>query len=106
MLAAVSPARARTTIVPDDFPTIQGAADFLFEPEAVDTLLVRGGIYLESVVFSRGIRVEAIPSLDGSDSVPRIQGLRTTSDNGEHFLFIGLHFTGHVQHGGSNGLTR
>ena len=105
-LLCCSSAHARTTIVPDDFPTLQAAADALYEPWAVDTLLVRGGIYPEHVHFRRGIRVEAIPTLHESDDVPQIQGLQTSSDNGEHFLFIGLHFTGNVQHGGSNGLTR
>jgi parallel beta-helix repeat protein len=106
VIAMASTTHARVTIVPDDFPTLQAAADALHEGAFADTLLVRGGTYPEIVVFRRGIRVEAIPSVDGSDLIPRIQGLQVSGGHGERYLFIGLHFTGHVQHGVFAGISR
>src|SRR6516164_6582198 len=68
LLAATVPALARTTIVPDDFPTIQAAVNNMPVRAPVETLLVRGGSYPERVfVRDRRLVIQAIAALDGSD---------------------------------------
>lgn len=90
----ISSAFARTTIVPDDFPTIQAAVDSVPEGAPVETLLVRGGSYPEYVRVDRNLVVRGIPSLDGSDRMPEIGGLAAGGDGGGSLTFIGLRFTG------------
>ncbi len=93
---AIDAARARTTIVPDDFPTIQAAVDAMPENAPVETLLVRGGSYPERVRVDRNLVVIGIPSLDGSDLMPEIGGLAAGGDGGGSLAFVGLRFTGHA----------
>ena len=97
LLLSAGPAHARTTIVPDDFPTIQAAVDNVVEePVMAETLLVRGGSYPEWVrIRYRRMVIQAIPPLDGSDRMPEIAGLSVTG-RGDGYAFIGLHFTWYV----------
>jgi hypothetical protein len=95
-----SPARARTTIVPDAFPTLQAAVDHIAEthryPEA-ETLLVRQGEYAEILEVRDGLIVRGVGTLPGAGPVARIAGLRTsTFADRPHQRFEGLHFTGPV----------
>ena len=96
LLAATVPARARTTIVPDDFPTIQAAVNNMPVRAPVETLLVRGGSYPERVfVRDRRLVIQAIAALDGSDRMPEIGEFYADGVN-DGSAFIGLHFTGLV----------
>jgi len=104
--AAVGPARAHTTIVPDDFPTIQAAIDHLESTYALDTVLVRGGNYPERPVLHVGRVIRAIAPANGTDQVPVIDGIQTRTDNGDDFGFIGLRFSGQVVVGPTNGPQR
>ena len=94
VLAGVSPARAHTTIVPDDFPTIQAAVNNVAEDHAVaETLLVRGARYPERVVvLRRNVVIRGIPPLVGPDRMPEIAGLVVGGTTIE-CAFIGLYFT-------------
>ena len=106
LLAATVPALARTTIVPDDFPTIQAAIDHLESIYASDTVLVRGGDYPERPVLHMGRVIRAIATANGTDQVPVIDGIQTPTDNGDDFGFIGLRFSGQVVVGPTNGPQR
>jgi len=106
LLATTVPALARTTIVPDDFPTIQAAIDHLESLYATDTILVRGGNYTERPVLHSSRVVRAIAPSNGTDQVPVIAGIQTWTDNGDDFAFIGLRFSGQVVVGPTNGPQR
>ncbi len=54
MVFKVQPAKARTIIVPDEYPTIQAAINAANDG---DTVSVRSGTYLESVSVRRSIRL-------------------------------------------------
>jgi hypothetical protein len=96
LLATTVPAHARTTIVPDDFPTIQAAVNNMPVRAPVETLLVRGGSYPERVlVRDRRLVIQAIAALDGSDRMPEIGEFYADGVN-DGSAFIGLHFTGLV----------
>jgi hypothetical protein len=95
VVAFAGPAAARTTVVPDDFPTIQAAVDAIPEFAVGETLLVRGGSYPEKVRIARSLVVLAIPALDGSDRMPEIGGLAAGGDGAE-LVFVGLRFTRHA----------
>jgi hypothetical protein len=103
LLVGVLPARAHTTIVPDDFPTIQAAIDHLESPYVPDTLLVRGGNYPERPVLHIGRVVRAIAAANGTDQLPVINGIQTWTQNGDTFEFNGLRFSGQVVVGPTNG---
>lgn len=49
-VAYVKPVKARTIIVPDDYPTIQAAID---NAAAGDTIFVRNGTYYENIVIAK-----------------------------------------------------
>ena len=103
LLAGAIPARAHTTIVPDDFPTIQAAIDHLENPYVPDTVLVRGGDYPERPILRMGRVVRAIAAANGADQVPVIGGIQTWTQNGDTFEFNGLRFSGQVVVGPTNG---
>jgi hypothetical protein len=98
LLAVTTPAHARTTIVPDDFPTIQAALDAIAIDEHVvpDTVLVRPGDYPEVIVVEGGILLRGMDWAPGVAPTVRIAGLQT----GYGWIrrpvqrFEGLHFTG------------
>jgi len=99
-------ARAHTTIVPDDFPTIQAAIDHLESPYAPDTVLVRGGNYPERPVLRMSRVVMAIAPANGAAQLPVIDGIQTRGEGGNNFGFIGLRFSGQVVVGPTNGPDR
>lgn len=101
LVGAASSAGARTTVVPDDFPTIQAAVESIPIKAPVETLLVRGGSYPERVLIRyRQVVIQAIPALDGSGRVPEIAEMVADYHG---CAFFGLHFTGPVTASWSTG---
>ena len=100
------PVQAGTTIVPDDFPTIQAAVDYLANSHGPETLLVRSGDYPEHLVMRCQWLVRGIPSLDGSTTKPRIDSLFVQPSECYQppgYRFVDLHFARQVVMGPTNG---
>jgi hypothetical protein len=107
-MLASRPAQARTTIVPDDFPTIQAALDSIGlggypDPE---TLLVRAGEYPEVIEVHHELVIRGADVSATGVPAARIQGLRACyQDGGVHIgqRYENLHILEPVVICGTNG---
>jgi len=110
MLTAVSPARARTTIVPDDFATIQAAIDHIVATNPyseAETLLVRPGDYAETIQVSYALVIRGMGSHPGEEPVVKIGGLTAAGSNDGMLaqVFEGIHFSGAVEFAATGRIT-
>jgi hypothetical protein len=95
-LAMPSSVLARTARVPEDFPTIQAAVDYVEQFHATDTVLVQAGTYPEHVMITReDIRLLGVQVPGRAEPMVRIDELRVQPPaSGVGIHVIGVHVDG------------